>query len=158
MKVIPGSAPASGLVGMTAARVHTAQPQPLPSGLWQVLTFEGQAFDSRAFHDPHEAPGQLTVPAGAGGLYQIGGFASFVGDPAGRRLLAVLVNDGPVVVASAAGMPNGATAHVNASTVTLLGDGDRVALGALQDSGFPLTLNAPGDSPGAALWLARLPG
>ncbi|GGS37749.1 hypothetical protein [Deinococcus knuensis] len=158
MKVIFPAGPASRPADMRAARVHTAQPQPLPSGAWQVLTFEGQAFDSRAFHDPHAAPAQLTVPAGAGGVYVIGGFVSFVGDPAGRRVLAVLVNDEPVAYASAAGMPNGATAHVNASTVTLLGDGDRVALGALQDSGFPLTLNAPGDSPGAALWLARLPG
>lgn len=112
------------------------------TGNYQALTFDSERVDVGPMHDTSSNTGRLTVPAGGGGFYAIGGQLEFAANSTGRRGIQIRLN-GTTVIAKAEYGNQGANDHaIGIDTVYQLGAGDYVELMALQASGGNLNILA----------------
>lgn len=125
------------------ARVrNTADISHTSSGNYQALTFDAERVDVGAMHDTSSNTGRLTVPAGGGGLYAIGGQIEFASNSTGRRGIQIRLN-GTTVIAREETGNLGANPHTcTVATVYQLAAGDYVELMGLQASGGNLNMLA----------------
>jgi len=112
------------------------------TGNYQALTFDSERVDVGAMHDTSSNTGRITVPAGGGGFYAIGGQIEFAGNATGRRGIQIRLN-GTTVIARAEHQNQGANDHpVDIETVYQLAAGDYVELMGFQASGGNLNMLA----------------
>ncbi len=152
-----GTPASSRGVTFAGARVKRAGAQTFTTGVQTSLTFDTEVFDTDGFHDNAVNPTRLTVPAGMGGTYLIGGSISWVGNATGIRALFVELNAGALLnICGVIQEPEAANA-INQALATLyqLVAGDFVELRALQSSGGNLN-DIVDEEAAPAFWLARL--
>lgn len=132
----PPGTPAASAIPL-GARVSGAA-QAIPSGPLTAIVFNQERFDFGNFFDPLVSTMCLTVPAGAGGVYQISGSVVWADNATGIRGLSVRV-DG-LTIASVNQLPNPLTflTAQSISTTYQLEPGDCVELVVLQTSGASL--------------------
>ncbi len=110
-------------------------------------------FDTDGFHDPASNNTRMTIPAGMGGKYLIGGFIAYTANTTGDRW--VKVRKGGATDLSyqrQSSVDDAASATiVNISAVADLAAGEYVELFAYQDSG-----GATVDATSAAFWIVKL--
>lgn len=125
------------------ARVrNTADISHTSSGNYQALTFDAERVDVGPMHDTSSNTGRLTVPAGGGGLFAMGGQIEFASNSTGRRGIQIRLN-GTTVIAREEAANLGANPHTcTVSTVYQLAAGDYVELMGLQASGGSLNMLA----------------
>jgi len=112
------------------------------TGNYQALTFDSERVDVGAMHDTSTNTGRLTVPAGGGGFYQVGGCIEFASNGTGRRGIQVRLN-GTTVIARQEAQAISANDHpLTISTVYQLAAGDYLELLGFQSSGANLNMLA----------------
>jgi len=119
-------------------------------------TFDSERFDVAGMHSTSVNPTRLTVPAGAAGLWLIGGNLAFAGAANGERIARIRLN-GATEIASQ-GIIGGAANSPNLEVTTLyrLSAADYVELIAFQSSGGAInsTANANRSPEFWAVWMA----
>jgi hypothetical protein len=120
-----------------------------------ALSFDTERFDQGSFHDPSSNSSRLTVPAGEGGIYLIGGNVQWEANAANVRQASIRKN-GSTVLASVRDNTGASFAHrMTISTLVSLDAADYVELLAFQNSGGNLNIEKAADySP--EFWIARL--
>lgn len=112
------------------------------TGNYQALTFDSERVDVGPMHDTTTNTGRLTVPAGGGGFYAIGGQIEFASNATGRRGIQIRLN-GTTIIAREESANLGANDHTcTVATVYQLVAGDYVELMGLQASGGNLNMLA----------------
>ena len=111
------------------------------SGSYQALTFNSERVDVGAMHDTSTNTGRLTVPAGGGGYYAIGGSIEFAANATGRRGIQVRVNGATIIARSEVGSQTG-DSTVSVNTQYQLAAADYIELMGLQASGGSLNMLA----------------
>ena len=113
------------------------------SGSYQAVTFNSERVDVGSMHDTSSNTSRLTVPAGGGGLYAIGGVIEFAANATGRRGIDIYLNGTTVLAREECNnLGAGSATPVSISTVYQLSAGDYVELRGLQASGGALNMLA----------------
>lgn len=124
------------LAAFAGARVTRAGAQTISNATQTSLTFDTEKFDTDGYHSNVTNNTRLTIPAGLGGTYLIGGSVSWIGNATGFRALWIEVNgDSARNICGDIYEPEAATA-INQVVTTLyqLAAGDYVELRVFQNS------------------------
>lgn len=123
------------------ARVFNSTTQNISSGGGlTAVTYDSEAFDSDGFHSTSVNTSRLTIPAGLGGKYLIGGSWAFAANANGERYYTLRVN-GSTEIAEARILNNTAGPEATAQTISAIYDmaaGDYVEFTVFQNSGSTL--------------------
>lgn len=120
--------------------VYSTATQSLTNNTLTALTFDAETYDTNAFHSTSTNTSRITIPAGYGGKYRIGGLVSFHPNATGRRELQLYKN-GAVISYGNTVIGNGSEfIGTYMDWTTTLVAGDYVELYALQSSGGSLTV------------------
>lgn len=149
-KLVPVSRSAHDHAAASAGVYLTAD-QSLSHATYTSLLFDGETFDTGAFHDNATNPERFTVPAGMGGKYLLTGTVSFASDSTGLRIARWLANGGAQAYGSLTPF-TGASNRLSVSTVVALSAGDYVELQGYQSSGGPLAAKSNGAESQAAIY------
>jgi len=135
-------------------RNSTATVSITTSGTAQVVLFDTEVYDVGGMHSTVTNTGRITVPAGGGGLYGIGGHVRFAANATGMRELIIRIN-GTTQIARSSTPNSGATdeARVTIYTEYELVAGDYVELQVVQTSGG--ALNYIGNADATPVFFAR---
>lgn len=145
---------------VAGCRVYNSAAISVSSGSWTALTFDTERYDSfdnaaSTFHSTSSNTGRITIPAGLGGYYLIGGHIEFAANTTNRRGIRIVHSVGSAVIASD---EQEATANdMGLSVVTLwsLAATEYVTLEVIQNSGGNLNVQASGNySP--EFWMTRV--
>lgn len=118
------------------------------------ISLDGEQTDTDSFHDNATNPDRITIPAGLGGVYLIGGMITYAANATGYRKAIITVNAFSVTEASMVATSAFDQTVVAPPRVRTLSDGDIVRLRGYQNSGGDLTVNAGAHLTG--LWITRL--
>jgi hypothetical protein len=140
-----------------AARVYNSTQLIVASATTTVLTYNSERYDTHGFHSTSSNTGRLTVPAGLGGMYLVGGAWQWDANAGGTRRAFGLRLNGTLVIAAVEEAPSGATMFPTFAPATLvaLAAGDYVDSTGYQDAGGNLAVVATGAS-SPEYWLVRL--
>lgn len=120
-----------------------------------AVPFEAEPLDTSGFFDV-AAPTRLTIPAGQGGVYQVGWNLRWAANGTGTRVSWLRPNASATLsYGSAIAAGNGVLAHSGVAVVPLVA-GDYLELMVHQDSGAALDIQASPDADYTYLWLARI--
>jgi len=127
-----------------ACRAYNSAAISVANFSFQALTFNSERFDNASVHSTVSNTSRMTVPAGGGGKYLMGGLISFANNTTGDRGGRIRIN-GSTDVASQTGPP--ATSGVDTSDFTIttvysLSAADYAELMAFQVSGGALNAAA----------------
>lgn len=131
-----------------SARVYHNTTQSIASGSYTALVFNSELYDGAGMHSTVSNTGRLTVPAGAGGVYSIGGCVELddsAGNPV-RRGIQIRVNGATVIARDEADRNPSNDAPLAISTEYFLaGAGTSyVELMVMQNSGVSINALASG--------------
>jgi len=121
------------------------------------MTFNTEIFDTDGFHDNVTNNTRLTIPAGLGGWYMIGGSIDFLGNSAGRRVLFIELNADPArnIVGIKIPVLDANASSLNVDTLYQAVAGDFFELRALQNSGGDLD-DIIDEEAAPIFWLAKV--
>lgn len=135
--------PAWASVSVVGARVYSSSAVLAPNNVGTAIPFGAERFDTNDFHSTSSNTTRLTVPAGLGGYYSVGGNVEYATNGAGRRFLGLFLNSSSYIGAT---QQSAASASVQTSVAVhtnyQLTAGDYVELLVLQDSGTDLNIGA----------------
>lgn len=127
-------------------RVFNSAAITLTTATVTALTFNSERYDVGGCHSTVSNTSRLTVPAGEGGLYHIGGCAEFVASATGERIVDIRLNGATFITRHRDIASSGSTSHTyNVSTDYQLVAGDFVELTAFQNSGGNLNVSSLGN-------------
>lgn len=142
---------------LIGARAYNSGDVSVPNTALTILDLDSENFDSDGIHSLVSNPSRLTVPAGLGGTWLVGGCVQWDAIATGRRITIILHN-GTTRIAAAEheGAANAFIRQVPVTTYELAA-GDYVQLQVFQSSGG--AMNAQTDANTApVLWMCRLAG
>lgn len=124
-------------------RVYNSANLSIATATQTVLTFNSERYDVGGCHSTSSNTSRLTVPSGAGGVYAIGGVASFAANATGIRNVSILLNGATVIDGHDATSVSASGPHtISVSTQYKLAAGDYVELRVYQTSGGLLDVSA----------------
>ena len=130
-------------------RAFNLSSQDIVDNTWTAVTVDEERFDYGGLHDTATNPSRFTIPAGAAGVYSVGGHGFFTtslnstGGISGDRLIAVWLN-GATIIGIGNGQYEVSTAMSPAlygETIYELSSGDYVEVQVYQNSGATLSLD-----------------
>lgn len=126
------------------ARVFHSANQSLTTGVATGLAFDTERFDTDGFHSTSVNTNRLTIPAGLGGKYLVGGGIRYASNATGWRQLALRLNgdNAKFIATDVRGANPTDVTDITISTVLELAVGDYVELMAAQTSGGNLNVLA----------------
>jgi len=128
-----------------------------PHNTWTSIAFAGtDRWDTDAFHNPASNNTRMTIPAGMGGRYSIGGTVSFVQGGGGRSVRVMLNGTTRIGGESLVNAASSSLTRLSASTIYDLAAGDYVELQAWQDTGGALNTEVGANF--TEFWITRLDG
>ncbi len=130
------------VVGFTPAscRVYRAVDQNFLTGLQSAISFDSERFDNDAMHDLVVNPDRITIKTP--GIYLVTGTIAWQPNSSGDRLVFIQLN-GAATIAACRGRATAANERNQTVTTTYqFAVADYVVLGAMQDSGFALDVEA----------------
>jgi hypothetical protein len=126
--------------------------QSCASGGWTSITMSSENFDTDAFHSTSTNTSRMTIPAGMGGLYLMGGNLGWAGiTSTGRRGVRVLMNGTDSLYSQLLSPVATDSQYHNIAGVFVLAATDYVELQGYQNQGSNLATVAD-----ATFWIARL--
>lgn len=140
----------SGTQTVTSAvagcRVYNSAAISVPNDTWTALTFNSERFDrfdnaASTYHSTTTNTARITVPAGLGGYYLIGGHAEFASNTTNRRGLRIVHSTGATVIASDVQEAVGNVHSLSIVTLYAVAAAEYVTLEAYQNSGGALNVN-----------------
>lgn len=156
-----GWVPATATPSFVGARVTKSSNQTLTTATATAVTFDGEAFDTDAFHSTVSSTTRLTIPAGHGGTYLVGGSCEFIGNADDNpRYVHLRLNGGssPQYGLGRGNAESGGSAGPQTFVGTVLLDlsaGDYVEMFARQDSGGDLDV-AGGSLEPTIFWIVKV--
>lgn len=144
---------------MCGARVYNSAAISIPDNVWTALTFDTERFDlydnaASTFHSTGANTDRITIPAGLGGYYLIGGHVEFAANTTNRRGIRIVHSVGTTVIASDEQEATANDMGLSIMTLYPLAAGEYVTIQVLQNSGGALNAKASGNySP--EFWVAR---
>jgi hypothetical protein len=93
--------------------------QSLSNNTETAITWNGEQFDTNAFHDNSTNTERITIPAGLGGYYQVSGQITFNTNATGRRATFIRKNGSAVQDVESFGSASNATTNVLSYTIYL---------------------------------------
>lgn len=131
--------------GAPMARVYNSTAFSVANTTFTAITFNSERYDIGACHSTSSNTSRLTVPSGGGGVYIIGGCASFAANATGIRQLSIRVNGTTDIWAvSDTSVTASGAANLALTTDYRLAAGDYVELVAYQSSGGNLNVSNAG--------------
>lgn len=129
-----------------SARAFHSTTQSIASGSYVALAFNSELYDGAGMHSTVSNTGRLTVPAGAGGKYSIGGCAELAASPGNpvRRGIQIRVNGATVIARDEADRNPSNDAPMSISTEYFLAAGSYVELMVMQNTGVSINALASG--------------
>jgi hypothetical protein len=136
--------------------VYNASSISLTSGVATALTFDTERVDVGGLHSTAVNTGRITIPAGEGGFYLIGGTCEFASNATGIRGLDIRLNGATYIARTKNLASSGGAHYAEVATLYQLAATDYVELVASQTSGGALNAVASGNySPEFyAIWMA----
>lgn len=145
---------AAGGLAFAGARVRKAAAQSIGTGAEAAITFDTEDFDTDAFHDNSTNPTRVTIPAGLGGRYLVGGVVRFASMTAGVGYAMLKVNGADYIAQSIGDAENSNNTAFTVVTLRAFSVGDYIELIAFQNSGGNVNAEALREAP--CLWLYRV--
>lgn len=127
--------------------------QSLSSGATVAIAYDTAPENPRSMWSGGN-PSRLTVPAGGGGTYVIGGAAMFQQHATGNRQLAIEISGTTHIRQTIPSIGSGLATRVNISYMCNLSPGQYVEITARQDAGVSLNLETSENHPSA--WMVRV--
>ena len=84
-----GATPKSPFIGVSCGK---SAAQSTTQNTFTIITFNTEEFDTDGFHDNSTNTSRITIPAGLGGKYRIGGVISFGASSVGSRQIRLIKN------------------------------------------------------------------
>jgi hypothetical protein len=139
-------APSGGTPAFVGCSLTKSSSQSISNATPTAITFDGENFDTDAFHDNSTNNSRITIPSGKGGKYLITGVTSFAANATGVRVTKIYKNgiDSVYLAHAIAAAP--ATDFTNAvySLILSLDAADYIQIYAEQSSSGSLNLNTSG--------------
>jgi len=136
---VSGKVKWTGFVGVSCTKSAT---QSTTTATWTAVTFDGEDYDTNAFHSTSTNTSRFTIPTGMGGYYRFNGVIAFAANSTGSRQIRLNKNGGAATYILGQFNNSGGTNEVG-STFNLilnLAAGDYVEVEGLQGSGGALNL------------------
>jgi hypothetical protein len=121
-------------------RVYNSANVSIPNLTRTAVTFNSERYDVGGCHSTAVNTSRLTVPAGEGGKYVIGGCVEFAGNATGTRQVEVYVNGTTLIAIQKDGAPDANPFELTINTEYALSAGDYVELTVYQTSGGALNV------------------
>lgn len=155
LNVTTDTAKAQITPALTGARAYRTANQNIGNGVSVEVLFTAERFDSNAFHDIGTNIGRLTIPAGMGGCYLVGGAVGWAGNATGYRRLRIQLNGTDHIVSQSSTPSSTEALLMSVCTVQYFDAFDYVQLMVFQNSGASLDLSVSGQD-GAEFFIHRL--
>lgn len=124
-------------------------------GSGTVITFDGEAFDTDAFHSTSVNTSRITIPAGMGGKYLIGGAISVDSISDAKDFILRFLKNGTVIAIQARVMSGGTSSpSINSTLVVDLAAGDYIEISMQHSHGSDRDCRAT--SGGTYFWAYKL--
>lgn len=128
--------------GFIGCSVTKSAVQSVANNTSTTLTWNGELFDTSAFHDNSTNNSRITIPTGKDGYYQINGWAGPTGNATGVRAVTICKNVGLTVLADSSLAAVASTSiGFGVNVVANLVAGDYLQLVVYQTSGGSLNYN-----------------
>jgi hypothetical protein len=128
--------------GKPSCRLYNSALQVIPNNTATAITFDSEAWDKGGLHSTVSQTSRITIPTGAGGVWDIGGCVEFAANAAGYRAAYILMNGTTILVNSLVPANSGsATTVLNPNTTHLINAGSFLELIVVQTSGGNLDAN-----------------
>jgi len=122
--------------GAPACRAFNSTNFSVADNTLTAITLNSERYDIGGCHSTVSNTSRLTVPSGGGGIYSIGGSATFDANATGVRLLLIRLNGTTDIGANGVSSASaGGSQQINVSSDFRLAAGDHVELVAFQSSG-----------------------
>lgn len=149
------AAPGGGFPTFSGVSLTKSATQSVNSTSSTAITFDGETFDTDAYHDNVTNPSRITVPAT--GYYMVGGSIEITGLNSGKYLILRLRKNGTTVLDGRSrqySALNAGTIGIPYSKIVPLTAGDYVELMAEHDHGS--ALNVRESANGTTFWCYRV--
>lgn len=145
---------------VAGCRVYNSAAISIPTATWTALTFNSERFDlyddaASTYHSTVSNTGRITIPAGLGGYYLIGGHVEFAASTTNRRGIRIVHSVAATVIASEEAEAVASDHTMSLVTFYALAATEYVTLEVWQNSGGALNVLAAGNySP--EFWAVRV--
>lgn len=136
---IKWAAPAA--TGFVGCRVSDSTNPSIGNGVYTLITWNTETFDTDGFHSTVTNTGRITIPSGKNGYYKVTGTINWASNNTGSRIIVIYKNG---VAAHYSYTAPGVVSNVIATTMSLVAT-DYIEIYAYQGSGGNLTLYSTGD-------------
>lgn len=123
-------------------RVYNSAALSVATATNTVLTMDSERYDVGSCHSTSSNTSRLTVPAGCGGIYHIGGVAMFAANATGVRAIWLMLNGATRIVQQAQPASSATDQSITVSCDYKLTAADYVELYVYQSSGGLLNINS----------------
>lgn len=143
-------------IAFSGVKAHRTTTQSIASGSFPgtAISFDAEDFDTDGYHEGATNPTRITIPAGKGGKYLIGGNFDWATGTTGTRAGYIRV-DGTTIVAASRGSAAGDNVAPNPMTLIDLAAGQYIEFLAYHTQGANLNVNTSDTSP--KFWATRMP-
>ena len=126
-------------------RLTHSSSQSIGNASWGTLSFNTETYDVRSMHSVIINTDRITIPSGTGGLYEVGGSASWANSSVGDRRLQILVNGSTSIAVVGQPSLDGGTLNTEMDIYTQyrLSAGDYLTFRGYQTSGGNLAIDKP---------------
>lgn len=122
-------------------RVYKTTSTTLTHNVANYPSYDGERVDVGAMHSTGTNPNRITIPAGAGGWYDIGAWADFTANSTGLRAIIFRLNGAGLLHQQNDTPANATTWYMGAHFQYQLAAGDYFEVGYFQTSGGNLNVN-----------------
>jgi len=133
-----GTVPRDTFVGVSCTKSAT---QSINTSSWTAITFDGEDFDTDAFHSTSTNTSRITIPAGLGGKYRFSGVVGFASNSAGDRQARLIKNGTTTYNLVASDAPGAVGSNMNFTFILDLVATDYVEIQGWQSVGTALNAN-----------------
>jgi hypothetical protein len=132
---------ASSAPTFVGCRVSDSTNPSISNGVYTLITWNTETFDTDAFHSTVSNTGRITIPSGKGGYYKVTGTINWALNTTGSRIIVIYKNGAAAHYSYTAA---GVVSNVIATTMSLVAT-DYLEIYAYQGSGGNLQIYSTGD-------------
>ncbi len=158
LSVVSGGGGGGGSGNTVRARAYSSVQLTVPTNTDYAIPLNSERYDTANLHSTSTHTTRMTIPAGEGGLYRIGGCIAWAANTNGRRRIAIRLNGSARIAMHAHPASPAGQTPMSIATEYELAAGDYVELIAFQDYGADVTLDpllTPEPFGPAELWISK---
>ena len=133
-------------------RVYNSAGLNIATATWTDLTMNSERYDVGGCHSTSVNTARLTVPAGGGGVYHIGGSVSFASNATGVRAIGIWLNGTTLLASNGVTVVSATNQDLTIGTDYKLAAADYVTLRVYQSSGGILAVSSSANNSPEFYW------